>query len=320
MSVNSIQYANNLNANTARGPSEVIWKDCPWNAMKGDMSQGMTFEDDFIMAGNADMSSAYKNSLGQWSSYGYAGAQINDAQLEGGVIKLSSDGDNEGLTLLSSAGSFRFVTTSTLVNNQKMWFEARVAKSSVTTAHMTGFVGLMKPTLASGLPTTAQPLTTTDDIPMTAGDLFGFLLSGTANATTGGTMTEVGVTFVLASGTVNYPTNLKTLMASTGNTVLAADTYVKLGWVFDPTAKYRLVTTATARQTVGQWRRPLITFYVNGLRVPTFLSSDDVDNATATQAFPTAFMSPCISIMNEASQSSDYLAADWIRIAQRANS
>jgi hypothetical protein len=318
MAVNSVQNANNLSANTARGPSEVIWNSCPWATMRSDMSQGMAFEDDFLVVGNADMTSAYKNSIGQWSVYGEAGATLNDGAKEGGVIKITSNAADEGVTLLSSAGSFRFVTTSTLASNQKMWFECRVAKSTVATAHEACFVGLMDPHLSSSLPAANQPLTTTDDTVATTLDSFGFNFPGTTG--TRGGPTEVGVSFVLASGTTNHPTGLTTLMASSGNTVLAADTYVKLGWVFDPMAKYRLVTSATARQTVGTWARPLIQFYVNGLRVPTFLSGSDVNNATATQAFPTAFMSPCLAVMNAASASSDYLAIDWIRIAQRANS
>ncbi len=308
--------------NTDRGPSPQIWGDCDWDGMVGQQNEfrgAMTFFDDFTMAGNAAMSSAYAGSIGQWSTYGYAGAQLNDGQKEGGVVKLSSDGDNEGLTLLSSAGAFRFITTSTLANNKKMWFEARIAKSSIATAHMSAFVGLMAPTLASGLPAAAQPWTTTDDTLMTAGDTFGFNLAGTT-ATRGGP-TEVGVSFCLASGTINYPTNLTTLMASTGQTVLAADSYVKLGWVYDPTALPAFVgSLPTARQSQGQLKSKLLRFFVNGVEPPTFLDSDDVNNATATQAFPTAFMCPVLSIMNMASQSSDYLAVDWIRIAQMPNS
>jgi len=157
MAVETIKYAPTLTADTNRGPSNAIWKDCPWGAIFHEPRLGMTFYDDFLVMGNALMSSAYAGQVGQWSAYGYAGAQINDAQKEGGVIKLSSDGDNEGLTLLGSAGSFRFVTTSTLALNGKMWFECRIAKSSIATAHLSAFVGLMAPTLSSGLPAAAQP-------------------------------------------------------------------------------------------------------------------------------------------------------------------
>ncbi len=315
--MNAIKIKRNLTANTDRGPSNAIWGDCPWETYRNDSAQGMIFEDDFTVVGNATMSSAYAGSIGQWSTYGYAGAQLNDGAKEGGVIKLSSDGDNEGLTLLSSAGTYRFVTTSTLALNRKMWFEARIAKSSIVTAHLTCFVGLMSPTLSSGLPVLAQPLlSATDDALSTACDSFGFILSGTTS--TRGGPTEVGAGFNLTSGTVNYPTNCTAMMAGTGQTVLAADTYVKVGWIFDPAGPYRQIVNATARQTAGQVRRALIRFFINGLEHTTFLTSDDVANATATQAFPTAFMCPVISMMNMASQSSDYMACDWIKIAQEA--
>lgn len=319
MAVNSVKYKGNLSANTDRGPSRVIWADCPVGSLVQSPENGYHFFDDFLVMGTAPASgAALAGSAGQWSTYLYQGGQINDAQLEGGVIKLSSDGADEGATLLGQAGAFRFVTTSTLALNKKMWFECRIAKSSIASAHISAFVGLMAPTLSSGLPAAAQPLTTTDDTVMTAGDTFGFNLAGTTS--TRGGPTEVGVSFCLASGTINYPTNLTALMAAAGQTVLAADTYVKLGWIFDPQAQTALITSATARQTAGNLRKKLIRFFVNGVEVPTFLSSDDVQNATATQAFPTAFMVPCISVMNMASQSSDYLAVDWIRVAQLANS
>lgn len=298
-------------ADTSRGPSNNLWG----AFLDYEATDNKVF-DDFTRVGNATMSSAYAGSIGAWSTYGYAGAQINDAGIEGGGITLSSDGDNEGLALLSSSSSFRFVTTSTLALNKKMAFECRVARSTITTAKSEFFVGLMAPTLSSGLPAAAQPITTTDDTLMTAGDFFGFHCVG-ATATRGGP-TEVGVAFELASGTVNYPTNLTTLMASTGNTVLAGGTYVKLGWLFDPNGPYKRITSATARQTAGQVVRALVRFFVNGLEAPTFLSSADVANAAATQAFPTAFMAPVIAHMNQTGSTPGTTSIDWIRVAQAA--
>lgn len=316
--VNDVSMAGNLSASTLRGRSPALWSSCPWNEYKADPSKGMTFEEDFLMTGNATMSSALAASIGQWSMYGYAGAQINDGQKEGGVTILSSDGDQEGLTLLSSAGSHRLVTTSTLALNQKMWFEAKVSRSSVATTKGEFFVGLMAPTLSSGLPAAAQPITVTDDTLMTAGDLFGFHCCSSTG--TRGGMTEVAVAFCLASGTVNYPTNLTTLLASTGQAVLVANAFVRLGFLFDPDAPVRRVTAATARQTAGTMRKALIRFYVNGLEHPTFLTYEDVQNATATQAFPTSFMAPVISHMNTTGSSPATTSADWLYTAQRANS
>lgn len=316
--VNDVMMAGNLAASTLRGRTPAIWSSCPWNEFRGDPSKGMTFSEDFLMTGNATMSSALAASIGQWSMYGYAGAQVNDAQKEGGVATLSSDGDQEGLALISSTGSFRMVTTSTLALNQKMWFEAKVSRSSVATAKGEFFVGLMAPTLASGLPAAAQPITVTDDTLMTAGDLFGFH----CNSSTGvrGGMTEVAVAFGLTSGTVNYPTNLTTLLASTGQAVLVANAFVRLGFIFDPDGPVRRVTAATARQTAGSMRKALIRFYVNGLEHPTFLTYEDVQNATAAQAFPTAFMCPVIAHMNTTGSSPATTSVDFIDVAQRANS
>lgn len=319
MSVESIRFKSNASANSFRGPSGAIWADCPWERYKEHPEEGQTFFDDFNMAGNAVMSSAYTASIGQWSAYGAAGAQINDGALEGGVIKAGSDGNNEGVTLFSSAGSFRLVTTSTLVGNGKLWFETRFARSSVATTDGDYFVGLMIPALSSGLPRANYPITTTDDtLDATNGTFLGF--HSTMTTGTRGGPTEIAVAFNLAGGTINYPTNLTTLMATAGQTVLAANTYVKVGFVFDPAAYISAIATSpTARQTSGNLYRKIIRFFVNGVELPTWLSAADVYNATSAQAFPTGFMSPVFAVMNGAGTAST-INCDWMQIAQAANS
>lgn len=301
-------------ADTSREPSNNIWG--PFGNFATCTNQVW---DDFNRIGNVNMSSAVAGSLGAWSVYGYAGATVSDLQLEGGVLGLTSDTADEGICLFSSAGAFRMVTTSTLALNGRMAFEARVARSSVVSAKGEFFVGLMAPTLASGIPAAAQPITTTDDTLMTAGDFFGFHCNQTT-AVRGGP-TEVAVAFELASGTINYPTNLTTLMASSGNSVLVAQSgqtgFVKLGFLFDRNGPMRRVTAATARQTAGTVIKAVVRFFVNGLELPAFLGTADVANATATQAFPTAFMSPVFAHMNGASTFT-VSSIDWIKCAQEA--
>lgn len=309
----------NLTLLTSRGPGDgQIWADCPWDEILKGQLGGQTFFDDFVMLGNSVMTSIPNNSIGQWSAYGEDGAQITDGQLEGGVAVLGADDTQEGVTLLSSAGSFRMVTTSTLALNQKLWFEARIARSTITTTKGEFFVGLMAPTLSSGLPAAAQPITTTANTLMTAGDFFGFHCN--SDTGTRGGPTEVAVAFELASGTVNYPTNCTTLMASTGNTVLAANTFVRLGFIFDPSAQYARITAPTARQTLGTTRQKLIRFFVNNIELPTFLSKEDVQNATAAQAFPTAFLCPVVAHRNTTGTSPATTLIDWIKVAQIGNS
>lgn len=319
MSIKAVQPVGTFTADTTFGPSAAIWAQCDWPNFRENPGLGHTSWMSGGSLGTQLMTSAYAGGIGAYTGYGYAGAQINDGQLEGGAARLSSDGDNEGLAIMESqAGKYRLVTTTTLAYNKRMWFEASVSLSSVATAHMDAFVGLMKPTLASGLPAAAQPITTTDNTLMTAGDLLGFQLGGTS-AVRGGP-TEVAFAFGLASGTVNYPTNMTTLMASSGNAVLAAATVVKLGFIFDPNAQTKQITKTTARQTAGNKRAAVLRIFVNGLEIPAFLTTEDVQNATAAQAFPTAFMTPVVAMMNMASQSSDYLTFNWIRAAQETNS
>jgi len=315
--VNSIEMSLNLAAaSSTRGPTGAVWSDCPWTEFQNDPSKGMTFWDDFILTSSAIASNT--GNMGGWSIYGSTGAQVNDAGVEGGVVKIGSDGDDESAVILSNTSTFRFVTTSTLALNQKMWYESRWARSSITTDIADHFAGLMKPTLSSGLPAVAQPITTTDDTLMTAGDFFGF--HSNSNTATRGGPTEIAAAFVLTSGTINYPTNLTTLMASSSNSVLTAGGYVKTGWVFDPNAPFTRITTATARQTAGNIRKALLRFYINGLTTPAFLTSDDIANATATQAFPTAFMAPVFAVGNTSAGATNTLNIDWVRIAQKANS
>lgn len=306
---------------TARGPSNNIWKDCDISLFTQSPREGMYFFDDFLVSGNMGSSAggAIAASLGQWTVYGSQGATVTDAALEGGVLTLASDGDQEGVTLQSSSAAFRLVTTSTLALNGKLWFETSVSRSSVANTKGEFFVGLASTGLSSGLPVAAHIISTTDDTLSTTPSFIGFHCNSSTSVRGG--PTEVAFCFELASGTVNYPTNMTTLLASTGQTVLAANTIVKLGFLFDPNPiSTKLCTAATARQTAGNLYRPLIRVFVNGLELPTFLASVDVQNATATQAFPTDFMCPTIEHRNTTGSTPATTNVDWIRVAQRANS
>ncbi len=315
MSVNTIEYAPTLSADTFRGPSKAIWADCPVHDLIENPLLGQYLWDDFNLAGNAVMSSAYKNSIGQWTVYSDAGGTIVDGALEGGVIQIGSDGDNEEVTLFASAGAFRLLTTSTLALNGKLWFECRIAKSSIAATKADTFIGLHNVLLSSGIPYANSVISATDNTLVTTGDLLGFHSKGNAP-------TEMNFAFCLTSGTVNYPTGMTTLMNTCTSAVMAANAFHKFGFLFDPQPRFgaKAVSTATARQTVGQVRKPLLRVFVDGQECPTFLDSDDVANATATQAFPTAFMSPVMSTMNQTGSSPPTLLIDWIRVAQLGNS
>lgn len=327
MSVKTPRYANNFNALQYRGPSAGIWYDCPIGEFIEDPSYGRFFSDDFTMAGNAVMTSAFQGSLGQWSVYGAAGAFVNDQQLDGGVIGFGSDGDNEGLTLLSSAGSVRLVksVSGTLFPTKKTWFEASVGTSTVVATKRDDFVGLAIPALSSNEPRANYPILTTDDtLDATNGTFIGFHRKGTASPL------DWSFCFNLAGGTVNYVTNLTALLAAAQIqqpaplfTPLVGNQLVKLGFVFDPNYESRLIgSSPTARQTSGSGPfTVLLRVFVNGIEImATFLTSADVLNATSGQAFPTGFMSPCLATMNQTGTTPGNALADFIQVAQYADS
>lgn len=325
MAAKNPTYLGNGAPSTIRGPSQVIWGDCPVESILEDRSLGSYFFDDFDMVGNAVMTSAYQGSLGQYSVYGSAGATISDAQLEGGVVGLQSDGTNEGITLQSSTGSRRILTTSTLALNPKLWFECRINRSAIVSVKGEFFCGLMSPLLTSGLPSANSPFNaSTADTLLTTLDFIGFHCGATTG--TRGGPSDVAVAFNLTSGTVNYPTNLTACIGATANTpfpqtLFTGTNYIKLGFIYDPQALPGLIGSApTARQVQGNTRRKLIRFFVNGVELPTFLSSDDVVNSTTAQAFPTSFMTPVVASMNRASSAQPVINVDWMGCAQLANS
>jgi len=310
--MNTIDVLQNTAANTNRGPSDVIWGNCPWLDLIENPARGMTFWDDFIGGGNIPTAGSGAIAQGlsdKWSIYAYQGATLVDGAGEGGVLTFGSDGDNEGVALGPTSGAFRLVTTSTLALNKKLWFECRISPSTVTATKTEYFAGLFSGFLTAGLPTAAVPITTTDDT-LADKNLIGFHIKATASPT------EVCFVYKLAGQTVVYPTNLQTLMASSGNSVLTAGAWVKLGFLFDPDAPTKQITSASTGQTAGQVKRPLIRIFVNGLELPAFLTSDNLGGS----AFPTAFMGPGLACMNQSGSSPGTMSVDWVRVAQLANS
>lgn len=313
MTVNTVDYLANAVINTSRGPTPVIWGACPVLDILEDPGKGMYFFDDFLCSGQAVMSSIYKNSVGRWATYAAAGSLIDDGALEGGVITIKSGTDLDQTTLFGAAGSFRMLTTSTLALNGKLWFETRVARTSVATDHMEAFVGLADTQLGSSITAVNTLFSGTDDTLATAANLIGFHARGD---TTPGDWDFV---YCLAGGTVIRHASVAALLAGQLPTALTptASTFYKLGFLFDPNAAPKTIVTAGDLQTAGQTARPLITIFVNGIPCATFLTTLNLA-ATASHAFPTGFMGPIIGTAMHATPAT--LQVDWIRVAQLANS
>jgi hypothetical protein len=312
MSANTIEPLQNLVQNANRGPSDIIWGNCPVLDIIECPERGMYMFDDFIGAPNIPTAASVaiaQGFNGNFSVYADIASTLTDGAAEGGVLTFNNTTTAKGITLGPSAGAFRLITTSTNAPNGKLWFEARVTKNSITATKGEMFVGLMDSFLTSGLPTVAMPISATPNVLSTVPNLIGFHFKGNAP-------TDVNFVYQLAGGTAVYPTNLTTLLATTTppNVVLAASAFIKVGFLFDPQAQFKTIASASTGQTAGNVRRALLRIFVNGVELPAFLTTDN----TAGAAFPTGFMGPVFAMMQQTSSSPPTAGIDWIRCCQLA--
>ena len=308
MAMKSVVYEANLVADTHRGPSQSIWADCDVPLLIEQANEGaggMYTWDDFDV-GALNVASNI-GTFGRWAAYASTGAFVIDAQIEGGGITIGDATDNEGVTIGGGIGSYRITTTSTLALNQQLWFETRVARSTISASTGNVFVGLCSGFLdaSTGAPTAGIPITTGDAL--VDKDLIGFWSTAAAP-------TEWSFAYKLTGQAAVQPTGLTTLMNTVRGSVLTAGGYVKLGFRFDPNAAPVLITSASTGQTVGTLARPLIKVYVDGIAAAAFLTSVNVQGT----AFPTKFMAPIMQTMNSTGAVNGTF--DWIRCAQLPNS
>lgn len=318
--VNTNQYANPQALDTTRGPSASIWSSFRADDACQDPSLFKHMFDDFQNIGDTPTtaSGAFVGSVASqygWSTYfDQNGVFDTDPNLEGGVIALST-GANDATNLSMSsragwAGMIGPVASNVYPLRGKLWFECRVAIGSITTAKRDAFIGLVGPVLPVDNNITGS---STNTLATTPG-LFGFHFRSTSNPT------DVGLAYNVASGTVQYPTNLQTLVNTVTAAALAAYSagtgFVKLGFIFDPTPQCNAlpVSVATGTQVVGQLAKPMITIFVNGKACATFLDSSMIQAAT----FPSTFMAPAFALNSRSATSPGDFYIDWIRCAQVA--
>lgn len=295
-----------------------VWKNCDWDSYLQGYG-GYAFYDDFLMAGNtSDATVNQALDIGQWAAFvGTNGVVAADPKLEGGVLALGA-GANSGvsITMSSMAGSFQIQQgSSAFTLNNDIWFECRVAVDSITSADRDCFIGLVDNTTTQVATAADTVINSSTNTLATAPGFLGFHFRSTTNPS------DVGVAFNIAGGTVQYPTNLQTLVNTvTGASLTARSTasgFVKLGFIYSPfpqTGK-RIIGTASSGQTAGNLAFPLVRFFVNGQETPAFLTSTNVQAAT----FPASFMSPTIAYKSRSTNSNNF-NVDWIRVAAKANS
>lgn len=227
MSYGRSDYYSNETADTSRARSRSIWHDCPL-LTPSHIDKGVGFFDDFLQGAlTPTITTIISDNTGQYNLFGSAGATITYDDAQGGGIILTEATDNEAVNMHSLQHSFQI---SSLLG--KLWFEARIKTSTITTNEQAWVVGLAGAHTQSA----TVPLTATGAI----ADLnfVGFHHPEANTAAFDASYKANGVTAVEVNSDIG---------------ALVAATYVKLGFRFDPNDN-------------GQAR---LSFFINGVRQTT---------------------------------------------------
>lgn len=280
--MNKVFYKGDGAQSSERGPSPSIWSTCPWMDIQGDPNVGYAFFDDFLEFGLPGTQTTQIN-LGKYKVYNTgSGEVITDAvphdatpMGEGGIISMLCDTAGDQSVIGTHACPYSLSSSS-----GKLWFEARVACTSIATATSHWFVGLGN----------NCDVTFGAAIPLADADA-----TGTAVALIGFNRLEDGLAVLNASYTDEAAvyTDVK---ASIGT--LAANTWIKVGFVYDPAD-----TTNTIR------------FFVNGTPSVTVMSAATLAALTHLDA---SGLGPIFAAFADTSGTAEYHYLDWWRVAQLA--
>lgn len=209
----TVKYAGAAYNASKRGPSQIIWGDCPWVEIVNDPSLGRTFADDFTSFTGTVASNVGK--YGQWYSFEDTGGAVSQIATDvNGVVSLVTDTtDNDDIILTTGGNTGGLAIFNTAANSgTKLWFEARVKPAAITKGNW--FVGLAE-----------EGLAVTDGIFADAGtlvdkDMVGFAVLEADSA-------ALAVKYNTASGGgITTP--------STPSKTLVAGQWYKLGIKYDP--------------------------------------------------------------------------------------
>jgi hypothetical protein len=355
MAVNTASYVPQLSQDQTRVPSQGMWFDCPDMDLleAGDGSggsQGLIGWDDFndfpdsavTVLGQTSYNA--QSQMAGWDTWigNNSGAAVGtladttNLPLEGGVIGLYGGTTAIDITMCKGTQGMRLISPATGFPMQgKTWFECRIAVSTITSANLDLFVGLMDHGYGGTNITSAASLcfSATNTLKTASGNggCIGFWKRATTNPT------DVAFAYNVNNGTVQTPGSSTTLQqmltnslfapfvtgtgGSGGLTALAStngapntNAFVKLGFKFDPTPSclQGLATSAvTTNQTVGTVYSQRVQIFVNGQRLGWFLTTTDVQAAT----FPSSYLVPTIGYRSGGTAAGKAYI-DWVKYAQ----
>lgn len=289
MSVKTIVPRGNLgSAQTEDKWSRGIWHDCPVEQIRSGERAGLLFEFNFDTLPTTPPTT--EGAFGLFSAFTSTGGFIQAAAAGGHGWNMGSDGDNEGASIRAKSNGFQIDRTAAY----KLWFEARIKVSAITDAKNDVFVGLMEDAaLTATVPITAAGA-------LADQNLVGFLRPETAR-TTAGTGGAIMNTVYKANG-------VAAVTVQNDAVTLAADTYTKLGMVYDPNPSYDVADTA-----LGGANKFLLKFFQDGLQCAT---TKQIPSAQGTDFPNDVKMNFVFAILNATASTPGDATISRVRVAQ----
>jgi hypothetical protein len=280
-------FTPHMGQGNGRGLSPRLWSRLNGSAMSPDGASNVyAFFDDFLNFGSIVASGMVNGYYGYIEDDATAGAIQNIATAVGGVLKMltskdAADGDNHDTTLITGGNTGAMGVISNTAGSDKMLlFEARFKLASVTDGDGSFFVGMCEEGLAAANGVIAD---STGHV-LASKDLIGFLVTEDNNDSLKFVYRKAGQ----AAQTV-----------FTYGTALAANTWYKVGFAYDPKAP------ASKR----------ITVYIDNMEQSTYVTATNIAAATFPNGEELAVVA---SLKNSADNDPQVAYLDWVGFAQVA--
>lgn len=285
MSVKSIFPKLNLGTaeDTTDAYSAGIWSDCPLTAISEGEQVGNLFEFDFDTMPKTPATT--EGNFGLFSQFSDTGGTIAVPATGFRGWDIGSDGDNEGCSIRSRACSFQIDRTAA----KKLWFEVAIKTSTIADTKHNILVGLIEDVAF----TATTPITAAGAIADV--NMVGFRRT---EAAAGGALLD----------TVYRANGVTAVTVKAGAITLVADTYVKLGMVFEPGIDPQIQDPGLTN--VGKYN---LTFYKNGVRLADY---KNIPTAQGTDFPNDVRMCPFFAVLNATASSPGTSAIRRMRVAQ----
>ncbi len=277
-----VRHGQNTTVVTDRNPSPAIWGDCPLEEIRLGIVDGTYFEDDFDDF-NLPATQTSEVTQGRYKAYcATAGQWITDnmphsttAGTAGGIISGLCDTDGDSMAIGTQACPFLLTTTQL----GKIWFEGRIATTSILTDVGQLFFGLGE----------NRVTTFSSTVPLGNADA-----TSSALAMIGFNRLEDGLGVLNTSYADHAAT--WTNIGAAANSTLAANTWIKLGMK---------INFADAARCVR--------FYVDNVECATAMTKAAL---LATTFVDVSGVGPLLAFYADSGGTADYVYADWFKIYQ----